>query len=397
MRIWIMYFLGLTAWSLSAAETVENGIKPINPLEVIFVEDLRITSEDGDDHFVWAGNDTTVAVDERGHMFVLDAKEYRIIELDPDGNFIRQFGGKGDGPTEYRGLNSFQIMADGTGLAFESAGPSSYITTYDKQMNFLDKKEVRIPGKGYRRLEFADHGELLGGTVTRTDVERGVEITEFLIADKNFQEKKQLLYWESPMLNQAKITEPQEWVDFLAGRFHSMSKGNIAYVAFAGKDRFYTATSNAYEVTVWNGDLTEKMKIVKKYKPISQSEAEVEAIVEPIRDSLLSQLPEALIPVVTENVIRRAVKKAEFPPAKFPIVGLNIMGEYLLVIHARNFSTLVVSADIFDQQGKYRGSFSMPGNSLQFMVFKKGYAYAVETVDDELELVRYKYSVVPKS
>ena len=390
----VLFLLACTS-SLLAVEEASNGMTPADPLKLTLVEDLRITPEGRDDNYLWVGNGVGVSVDHQGHMYVLDPRGNRIVELDPQGEFVREIGGPGEGPGEFRALNSFQILADGTGRAFDTIGPVSFLTIYDDQMNLVEKKKLETGGRIYRRITISPDDAWVGATVTQVDTDRNVEITEFLLADQKFQVKEVLLNWESPGLNPAKVTDPNHWVDFLSHRFDGLSKGQDAYAAFGDKGQVYTANAVSYEITRRNADLTPNLKITRKYKPIAQSEEEVEALVSPIREALLSQLPQSLLQIVSEKVIQRAIQKADFPPVKFPISGLLTMGNYLVVIHGVNYQTLESQGDIFDQQGRYRGSFTHPGNGLQRMVFKDGYAYTIETVDEESELVRYKYQLSP--
>jgi len=387
------FILTLNAcWTL-AVDEMANPMTPVKPLKLTLEEDLRITPEDRDDHYLWVGNNVSVSVDDRGHFFVVDPRGNRIVELDPKGEFVREIGGPGEGPGEFRALNAFQILADGTGRAFDTVGPVSYLTIYDDQMELVEKKRLETGRRIYRRISISPEEAWIAATVTQVDTDRNVEITEFLLADKKFEAKEVLLNWESPGLDPQKVSEASYWVDFLSHRFDGMSKGQDAYAAFDDKGQVYTAGASKYEITRRNADLTPNLKITKKYKPIPQTEEEVDALVSPIRDALLSQLPQSLLQIVTENVIQRAIKKAEFPPVKFPVSGLVTMGDYLVVIHGVNYQSLVGNGDIFDKQGRYRGSFQHPGNGLQRMSFKGEYAYTIETVDEESELVRYKYKL----
>jgi len=71
-----------------------------------------IGSADGPSYAVF-GRIADVALDGGGRIYVLDGFADEIRQFEPDGEFRRSFGGRGDGPTEFR---------DPIGMAFTSSG-----------------------------------------------------------------------------------------------------------------------------------------------------------------------------------------------------------------------------------------------------------------------------------
>jgi DNA-binding beta-propeller fold protein YncE len=58
-------------------------------------------------------NPNSIAVDPDGLIYVTDAISARVVVLDPDGNFVRMFGKRGDGPGNFARPKGIAIDSDG--------------------------------------------------------------------------------------------------------------------------------------------------------------------------------------------------------------------------------------------------------------------------------------------
>jgi hypothetical protein len=120
----------------------------------------------------------------------------------------------------------------------------------------------------------------------------------------------------------------------------------------------------------------------------------------------MTMVPSHLHEIVSDDVVQRAVIKAEIPPRKPPIFSLiPLDNKGVIVIHDHDPKTLRTIGDVFDKKGTYRGSVVLPeipvsifegffGNPTR-LLFRDGYAYAMEYVDGEANLVRYRYELKP--
>jgi hypothetical protein len=170
-------------------------------------------------------------------------------------------------------------------------------------------------------------------------------------------------------------------------------------MVFDSQNNIYTATAQQYQVTKWDPELQKLLVLEKKYKPIPLTEEEIEAIVDPALEGVRAAVPGPLQQIITENVIKKAVELAEFPPAKNAVNGLKVLDDQtILVIHDANLVTGMASMDIFNKNGRFLGSVDHDFFGINRMVFKNGYGYTIETNDEEEnELIRYRYKLVPKS
>lgn len=100
-----------TARPTGAQEVVELPAED-RTLPADFEEVYRIGSLDGD---LWEtfGDIAGVAFDGEGNLYVLDRQASRVTVVAPDGSFVREVGGPGDGPGELRMPAAFTVMPDG--------------------------------------------------------------------------------------------------------------------------------------------------------------------------------------------------------------------------------------------------------------------------------------------
>lgn len=76
--------------------------------------------------FAWIGD---LEVDARGNVYVLDLRTRRITRYAPDGTFLEQIGGPGQGPGEFREPNRFHI--DGSGRLHVVDPGNNRLTIFD--------------------------------------------------------------------------------------------------------------------------------------------------------------------------------------------------------------------------------------------------------------------------
>jgi len=375
------------------APRVENGVKPVSSWSPVLSEDLRV--EPDVDH-LWASNNEVVQVDKRGFMFVMDQRENRILEWDPQGRFVRFIGGTGEGPGEFSALVSFQIFPDQSALAFENQGAVSRFTLYDPGFVFRERKALPPLPQIPRFAVFSPDRKRIATTTTDVASDKNAEITEFLILGNqgdHWKTIQTLLSWKTMALDRKKLGDANHWIAFLSERFGVLAKGKDAYAVFDSQGNMFTALADSYQVTRWDSTLKKNLVFTRSYKPMPLSEAEIDEQTLPVRDAIRSILPPELQEIITLQVIRSAAEKAEFPSVKFPIAGLKpLVGGGLMVVHAVNALTGRGVGDLFDAKGHYRGSINIENNGIGAMIFNKEFAYTIENKDDEANLVRYRFS-----
>ena len=366
---------------------------------LVFSVDLVFGAEEEDEVYLWPSGSTSVTVDDRGHIYVSDPAENRVLEFDSNGRFVRLVAKEGKGPGEFQDLLWFTILRDGSAVGYELVGGNTAkLHVFDKNLRFREASQKQLI------LELATlspDGQHLAGFFVRVDPENRLMEYRTGVFNAALEEIKSFTLNSGPMHDRSRIQEPAYWAERLAQNMKRALKGEGVF-NFGKDGTLYSALTTQYEITAWNPDMkTEKQIFKRQYKPIPQTDAQLDAMIEFLTDQLTAD--PFLANLITPAVTKRAIQLAEPPPVKNPVFGLLVMEDgTLLVVHDVNLVTRIHSADVFSPQGKYLGKVSFPdhallapsfGGYLPRMIFRNGYAYTVQT--DEMgdnRVVRYTFS-----
>ncbi|MDA8088070.1 MAG: hypothetical protein M0Z75_15405 [Nitrospiraceae bacterium] len=111
---------------------------------------------------------SSVAVDSQGNVYVADGCNYRVVKLDPNGNYITQWGSYGPNPGQFYSLS--KIEADNIGNLFVLDGSYYMVDKFDLNGNYLTR--FNLPWTGDMAVDpsnddiYVDH-DLMKGTVRR--------------------------------------------------------------------------------------------------------------------------------------------------------------------------------------------------------------------------------------
>ncbi len=139
-----------------------------------FEEVYRVGSFSGDEWEIF-GEIARVAFDESGNLFVLDSQAGRIVVVGVDGEFLREFGGLGDGPGEFGGDNSsgieLAVLPGGNTVAFDPDNRNFAVFGADGEF----ERTVPLPGNATYMIpglqpERGGETVLATGAVSRFDM-----------------------------------------------------------------------------------------------------------------------------------------------------------------------------------------------------------------------------------
>ncbi len=387
----------------AAAEEITNGMTAGSQSKTLVFEEDLVIEGDGDDEHLWVGLDVSYDIRDDGHIFISDPGENRILQFAPDGKLADTHGRSGQAPGEFQGLSSFQFLADGSAVAFDAQqGIVRSVTFYDKNMKVLKRDNITAEII-LLKAEFSPDGKYINALWSVADPKTNESVIRSGVLDREFKPLLTMSSNPKGFFDPNFLTDANYWVQYLSREFKFIYQPR-GYVAFAGDGSILTALNQKYSITQYANDLkTVKRVITKEYKPIAQSEEQIYGLTAPIREMVYNQLPTELRSVVTENVIRKAITKAEFPPAKDPIAGLVCMEDGgFIVAHNLDKVTFAALGDVFGPDGKYQGSFSLRDNGLvngnvpfhTRLKFKNGKAYTIHTnAEFANTFVRYSYTL----
>lgn len=393
MRVLRCVFVGLSSW-IWATEVpfVENGIKPrVTPVHLELVEVFRVGPDDDDPRFLWTSEQTGLAVNPQGHVFVTDVAENRVIELDEHGTFVRQIGRAGEGPGEFRALRSLHFLADGTAVAFENFQTLCVFNRFDASMEFVSRSQSTRFDRILKGVVMDPCGDAFFSTFVGIDRNESSDSVTSGILDSELNVLQVLSTTRTSSLDPQRINEPQYWSGYLAVMLEENAEGKSVFVVYAPDGGFFSAVANQYEITQWNPALEPVRIIRKKIDPVPFSDRERQAFVDLLMDDVRESLPESLQRIVTDSVVKRAVERAEFPPFKNPISGLQRFGDTLIVIGDVDRQLNTSHNDLFDSAGTFIGSFDHTFFGMLTMVFFQDVAYSLERNDaGDTVLVAYR-------
>ena len=404
---WLFVFSIVFPMTLLGQVQVENpkALKGTG-YRLVFEEDLRIGDDCEDDDCLWTGSNVDVSVNKKGHMFVTDPGGNRIVVYDAQGNHLKTFGQKGQGPGEFSQLYSYTILTDQSGVAFDNNQTVIAFSFFDQNQKYVDKKTIQ-PGKRFiQAAKFAPSGKVMGAMYVDINSSNpgtpGTVHTGLLNPETEpimtFSEGTQVMF------DQTRMTDSQWWSKFLSEWFQLVHKG-VGTIGFGTDHKVYSAMTTTYEITQYNADLKPQMVIKKAYKPKPLPQDQLMAFVEPVHEEIAGILPPELRSMVTTAVVKKALELAEFPPRKQPIYALlPVEDKGLLVIHDHNPLTGKTTADFFSPKGVFQGVTELPPidvnifagffGSATNVIFQNGFAYTMISDDSgDRHLVRYKYRI----
>lgn len=77
---------------------------------ILFSQTLSLGVEEGDENLIF-GEKIDLAVDSEQNIYILDARNFRILKFDKNGNFLWKTGRKGQGPGEFEGPYKIKITS----------------------------------------------------------------------------------------------------------------------------------------------------------------------------------------------------------------------------------------------------------------------------------------------
>ncbi len=93
--------------------TMHNPHEPMGPAQVGQPEIIWHVGDDEDGSDRMFGWITDIQIDDAGNFYLLDNSLNVIHVLGPDGRYLRQIGGPGEGPGEFRNATDFMLMPGG--------------------------------------------------------------------------------------------------------------------------------------------------------------------------------------------------------------------------------------------------------------------------------------------
>jgi len=328
----------------------QNGItvvhNPKTPVQVkgapsllTLKEDLVIGKETDKENY-WFAALNTIAVDDSGNIYTLDPKEIRIRVFDSKGKLLRAFGRRGQGPGEFSGPGSIEVMINGNLVVNDFMNRRySFLTPDGKNI-----KDVSCASFNLGRLKFDSRGFLYA--INR------------IFGEKQGQE---LIKFDQKMNPVATISS-----------FETERKPRVSrpfrdnhYFDLTSKDELVWMTSSKYEMNVFNPEGKLVKRIIKDYEPKKITNADRERI----EKEESSGLPLKITVELPQN----------YPPVEDLLID---DGDRIYVRTCDKDSQGGAFYDVFDSEGRYISRFSLPEQE-RTVVVKKNKIYCIIRESEE--------------
>lgn len=298
--------------------------QPINgwKTRVRLLEELVIgLNQDQTDGWFASLND--IAVDKAGHIYTLDPKDVKIRVFDAQGELIRTFGRRGQGPGELQGPGSIRIWPNGRIVIFDVL--LQRFNIFDKKGNFQRSiKAERLP-IGVVKLD--SRGNIYQAQITRESPQ---------------SETIRLVRYDSS-LNQKVIYHTQ--TRKIERRVLSLYSPGY-YFDLSNDDYFFWIFSPQYVVHIVDSQGKIIKKIIRQYKPRPIDRRERTKLMKKWAFRLKG-LPPSI-----------KIKFPDFYPAASGLLVDDAKRIYIRTWEEEKDGRIYY--DVFDFEGRYFARFSLP-------------------------------------
>lgn len=338
-----------SAIPLAAQEVVELPAED-RMLDVEFEEVYRVGALTGEEWEVF-GRVSAVGFGESGNLYVMDDQGGRIVVLSPEGEFVREFGGIGDGPGEFSASSNtavgFTALRDGRTVVFDPGHRAFQLFGSDGEF----ERSVRMPGSSMfliiRSLAPARDGHnVITTSVGAFDMEGSSDDTEppfrpvsrLVLTGEEAVQETVLRAWQPP-------GDPDAFAPILAAR--ALPGGGLVYT---------DSSAYAIKVATRDGDLTRVLTRPFRPEPVTDRmrDAEIERQLEESEER--SAQGDAFADAFAE-LARRRIESIEFHHEVPVVRTLNTSWEGTIWVHRRGEEPASDGPiDLLTPDGRYIGT-----------------------------------------
>ena len=368
--------LDFADWTLpvrEGTEVLEYAAVPLSERteRIELVEDLVI-GERGDDDNYRLYNARGAKVDADGNHFVLDAGNLRVQVFDRDGNYVRTFGGQGQGPGEFTRPRELVVAGDRVTVVDSGNRRFSSWTLGGEPLGDAGYESQWTPST----LFGFDDGTLLGKFIGRQEADPG-GLSGFGVRYRLFTfgtDLKQLAaVQEFPPVELPMITRGTE----TSGSFTRvmLPVPSSSHAATRTGD-IYTAEGEEYQVHAFAHDGTPRWALRVAWKRLPITEEEIVAALDRVRERVA-------------DARRSEVYIPEHKPA-LGYVAVDGHGHLYVFPWLEDSEAEENAVDVYSRDGERLFSGWMP--TLSWSDARDDFVYGRESDDDtgEERIIRYR-------
>jgi len=340
-------------------KVIQNKKKPDPPkgIPTKMTLELEAVIGESDDPYKAFSQLSSFVVDDDGTIYALDFKEQKIKVFDDSGEFLRDFGEKGQGPGELQ-MPAGIFLAPENRLAINDA--------LGRKMVYFTKQGKYIRDVSYATrlalvtLLMDPQGNFMGREMKLEGQEMFYDIGKF-DTDMN------------PLFSLDKVGFPNP----LSGKKINLMDAILIF-QFDRAGNIYYGRNREYEIDVYTPEGKHVKSIRKEYQPQKITEEDKEEIL-----SRLDSVPNAA-PINLRDMFEFPNL---FPP--FQSFTLDEKGRIIVRTWEKGKEADEFVHDIFDSEGRFIAQFT---SKINVSIWKNGKAYAPDENEDGFNVIK-KYSV----
>lgn len=361
----------------------ENPDHPVpaknSPKNIVFTEDLRIGTADGDPNYIFSEL-IKYTVDDKQNVYVLDCRQFTVRKFNNSGKYMLSFGRRGQGPGEFVHPVEIRFLPDGRIVVFELE--SQRFSYFSKEGRFISSK--RFQGHIYPPYYGLSTGSFIATRIVYEDV-KTIVITG--IFDYDSKMTTSFYKKEMPPYQQYNQRDIDARAKGIARMLSKAAFRKETEIAIDHEENIYYAFTGKYEIRIYSPQAKLK-KVIRTRLPLLPVE-------EKDREDFLKFGTQDIttwrrMDKGLKKKIRSLIKFPDRKPAFLAIVPMD--SGYLMVIRDGEFyrNSLI---DIFDNTGRLiiekRLSFHIKGG-----LCRKGKLYSIYEDEDGYQFIkRYSYKI----
>ena len=351
--ITVIFFTGCqkqtSAWKGTITEdngvtVVKNTKEPIYEPGVFTLEEELSISETPEREEVIFSQLRSIDVDKSGRLYILDQGEAHVYVFDPDGNYVRSIGKKGQGPGELH-MPFTMTVTSGQELMVEDF--RSEIIFYSLEGDFI--REIKTAKEAALRIFMDSRGNFFGTVIVYDEEDPRYEVRKY-----------------DPQMNRLASLGKSPLPNARNEGFNPF--GGAVMYAVRYDDHVICGSPEKYEHEVFDLEANLEMKIIKDYDPVEITKQEIDEVMEEIPQGMEVSIPKYHNP--------------------FQWFGTDDEGRIFVRTHEQVKEGEGFYYDVFDVEGKFIAKVPLKTRPL---LIKDNKFYAVE--EDEqgfLSIKRYK-------
>lgn len=341
---------------IDGIEYIHNTETPMYPDKTVtFVEDLSIGGEDEKGNIILFRPQRFI-VNQNENIYISDDHDLVIKVFDPNGKYLRAIGRKGEGPGEFKSIQSHAFLPDGRLLVMDySAHRSSF---FDPSGNLIESYQWK---KRLSQLHFVTNSSYIVNEYIYVE-DKSSRRRILWVKEYNFEGNEICSFGEFVQSKTKQVREGNRSV--MMGVPHSPES---IFAADQNRQYLYHCLNNNYIIEVYDKSGKVFRKIDRLYETLPFTSKDADKFRTPYENS-------------RNELLKKLVKEMPMPKLKTitPYMLVDDLGNLWVETHEKKEEEdrIITLYDIFNKDGYYEAKVWLDKRP---SLFVKGKMYQMET------------------